>query len=151
MTRRVVLLTLGVTSLVVIAFLVPLLSLVRDVAASRATLLASVQAQSAAALVNLTTDQGAALSSTLQTQPNTTVFHYADGRLSGVAGCAGSTRCHGRRDGGEPDGRHRTRCPVAGRCWCRCSAGARRDHRGGARRSSRMPSCARASGGRRSR
>ena len=37
MTRRVVLLTLGVTSLVVIAFLAPLLSLVRDVAASQAT------------------------------------------------------------------------------------------------------------------
>ena len=86
MTRRVVLLTLGVTSLVVIAFLAPLLSLVRDVAASRATLLASVQAQSAAALVNLTTDQGAALSSTLQTQPNTTVFHYANGRVSGMEG-----------------------------------------------------------------
>ncbi len=86
MTRRVVLLTLGVTSLVVIAFLAPLLSLVRDVAASRATLLASVQAQSAAALVNFTTDQGAALSSTLQTQPNTTVFHYANGRVSSVQG-----------------------------------------------------------------
>ncbi len=49
MTRRVVLLTLGVTSLVVIAFLAPLLSLVRDVAASQATVQASVQAQSAAA------------------------------------------------------------------------------------------------------
>ena len=52
MTRRIVLLTLAVTSLVVIAFLVPLLSLVRDVAASQATIQASVQAQSAAALVN---------------------------------------------------------------------------------------------------
>ena len=86
MTRRVVLLTLGVTSLVVIAFLAPLLSLVRDVAASQATVQASVQAQSAAALVNLTTDQGAALSSTLQTQPNTTVFHYANGRVSRTQG-----------------------------------------------------------------
>jgi signal transduction histidine kinase len=50
-TRRIVLLTLAVTSLVVIAFLVPLLSLVRDVAASRETIEATVEAQSAAALV----------------------------------------------------------------------------------------------------
>jgi signal transduction histidine kinase len=78
MTRRVVLLTLGVTSLVVIAFLAPLLSLVRDVAASQATVQASVQAQSAAALVNL---DPTALASTLQRQPNTTVFTIgADGR-----------------------------------------------------------------------
>ena len=84
MTRRVVLLTLGVTSLVVIAFLAPLLSLVRDVAASQATVQASVQAQSAAALVNL--DQ-TALASTLQQQPNTTVFKIAPGgRVSGVMG-----------------------------------------------------------------
>lgn len=46
-------LTLAVTSLVVIAFLVPLLSLVRDVAASRETIEATVEAQSAAALVNV--------------------------------------------------------------------------------------------------
>ncbi|HST66988.1 MAG TPA: HAMP domain-containing sensor histidine kinase [Mycobacteriales bacterium] len=52
MTRRIVLLTLAVTSLVVIAFLVPLLSLVRDVAASRETIEATVEAQSAAALVD---------------------------------------------------------------------------------------------------
>ena len=45
MTRRVVLLTLGVTSLVLIAFLAPLLSLVRDVAANQATIEATVQAQ----------------------------------------------------------------------------------------------------------
>jgi signal transduction histidine kinase len=84
MTRRVVLLTLGVTSLVVIAFLAPLLSLVRDVAASQATVQASVQAQSAAALVNL---DPAALASTLQRQPNTTVFTIgADGRVSAVTG-----------------------------------------------------------------
>ena len=84
MTRRVVLLTLGVTSLVVIAFLAPLLSLVRDVAASQATVQASVQAQSAAALVNL--DQ-TALASTLQQQPNTTVFKIAPGgRVSVVMG-----------------------------------------------------------------
>jgi signal transduction histidine kinase len=50
-TRRIVLLTLAVTSLVVIAFLVPLLSLVRDVAASQETIEATVEAQSAAALV----------------------------------------------------------------------------------------------------
>jgi signal transduction histidine kinase len=85
MTRRVVLLTLGVTSLVVIAFLAPLLSLVRDVAASQATVQASVQAQSAAAVVNLS-DKGAALTSTLQTQPNTTVFHFSDRRVSSVQG-----------------------------------------------------------------
>ena len=84
MTRRVVLLTLGVTSLVVIAFLAPLLSLVRDVAASQATVQASVQAQSAAALVNL---DPTALASTLQRQPNTTVFTIgADGRVSNVTG-----------------------------------------------------------------
>lgn len=51
------LLTLAVTSLVVIAFLVPLLALVRDVAASRETIEATVEAQSAAALVNI--DDGA--------------------------------------------------------------------------------------------
>jgi signal transduction histidine kinase len=83
MTRRVVLLTLGVTSLVVIAFLAPLLSLVRDVAASRATIEATVQAQSAAALVNL---DEAALASTLQRQPNTTVFAFEAGRVSEVMG-----------------------------------------------------------------
>ena len=84
MTRRVVLLTLGVTSLVVIAFLAPLLSLVRDVAASQATMQASVQAQSAAALVNL---DPTALASTLQRQPNTTIFTIGpDGRVSKVTG-----------------------------------------------------------------
>jgi len=81
MTRRVVLLTLAVTSLVVIAFLAPLLSLVRDVAASQATVVASAQAQSAAAVVNLN-DQGAALMSTLQTQPNTTVFSFTGGGVT---------------------------------------------------------------------
>jgi signal transduction histidine kinase len=86
MTRRVVLLTLGVTSLVVIAFLAPLLSLVRDVAASQATVHASVQAQSAAALVN-GTDQ-VALISTLQTQPNTSVFHFSGGRVTSVQGAS---------------------------------------------------------------
>jgi signal transduction histidine kinase len=83
MTRRVVLLALGVTSLVVIAFLAPLLSLVRDVAASQATIQATVEAQSAAALVNL---DPAALTATLQRQPNTTVFMFAGGRVSGVLG-----------------------------------------------------------------
>jgi signal transduction histidine kinase len=81
MSRRIVLLTLAVTSLVVIAFLVPLLSLVRNVAASQATIEATVQAQSTAALV--TGDQ-AVLSSTLQTQPNTAVFHFTRGRVTGV-------------------------------------------------------------------
>ena len=57
MTRRIVLLTLAVTSLVVIAFLLPLLSLVRNVAESRATIRATVQAQTAASLVNLVGDQ----------------------------------------------------------------------------------------------
>ncbi len=79
MTRRVVLLTLGVTSLVVIAFLAPLLSLVRDVAANQATIEATVQAQSAAALVNLDQD---ALTSTLQGQPNTTVFSFTTGGVT---------------------------------------------------------------------
>jgi signal transduction histidine kinase len=52
-TRRIVLLALAVTSLVVIAFLVPLLFLVRDVAASRATIQGTIEAQSAAAFVNV--------------------------------------------------------------------------------------------------
>jgi signal transduction histidine kinase len=52
-SRRIVLLTLAVTSLVVIAFLVPLLALVRDVAASQETIEATVEAQSAAALVGI--------------------------------------------------------------------------------------------------
>jgi signal transduction histidine kinase len=51
--RRIVLLTVATTSLVVLAFLVPLLALVRDVAASRETIEATVEAQSAAALVNI--------------------------------------------------------------------------------------------------
>ena len=86
MTRRVVLLTLGVTSLVVIAFLVPLLSLVRDVAANQATIEASVQAQSAAALVNLGGDP---LTSALQVQPNTTVFRFTGNRVTGTQGAPG--------------------------------------------------------------
>jgi signal transduction histidine kinase len=58
-TRRIVALTLAVTSLVVIAFLVPLLSLVRDVAASQETIEATVEAQSVAALVVPETTAGA--------------------------------------------------------------------------------------------
>jgi signal transduction histidine kinase len=84
MTRRVVLLALAVTSLVVIAFLAPLLSLVRDVAASRATIEATVQAQSAAAVVDPTDPNAAALASTLQGQPNTTVF-FTGGPARGAA------------------------------------------------------------------
>lgn len=53
MTRRIVWLTLAVTSLVGIAFLVPLLQLVRDVAASRETVEARSDAQSVAALVGV--------------------------------------------------------------------------------------------------
>ena len=90
MTRRVVLLTLAVTSLVVIAFLAPLLSLVRDVAANQATIEASGQAQSAAAVVTI---GGDALTSTLQLQPTTTVFRFSmtcrwKVRLRGAAGGA---------------------------------------------------------------
>ena len=96
MTRRVVLLTLGVTSLVVIAFLAPLLSLVRDVAASQATVQASVQAQSAAALVNL---DPTALASTLQRQPNTTIFTIGpDGRVSKVTGAPAQETSHTASD-----------------------------------------------------
>jgi signal transduction histidine kinase len=78
-TRRVVLLTLAVTSLVVIAFLVPLLALVRDVAASRETIEATVEAQSAAALVNV---DDTALTLRLQglnsgSARQTTVFFFA--------------------------------------------------------------------------
>lgn len=60
MSRRIVLLTLAVTSLVVLAFLVPLLSLVRDVAAARETTYATGEAQSTAALVGVDDDTLAA-------------------------------------------------------------------------------------------
>jgi signal transduction histidine kinase len=77
-TRRIVLLALAVTSLVVIAFLVPLLFLVRDVATSRATLQGTLEAQSAAAFVNVVDD--AALESlvdSLNTEDRrTTVFQF---------------------------------------------------------------------------
>ena len=56
MTRRVVWLTLAVVSLVGIAFLVPLLALVRDVAAARETTEARAEAQSVAALVGVSED-----------------------------------------------------------------------------------------------
>lgn len=82
MTRRIVLLTLAVTSLVVIAFLVPLLSLVRDVAASRETIEATVEAQSVAALVGTGTGTEEAVSNRLEelntgTVRRTTVFAAA--------------------------------------------------------------------------
>jgi signal transduction histidine kinase len=82
-TRRIVLLTLAVTSLVVIAFLVPLLSLVRDVAANRATIRATVQAQTAASLVDVVGEQ--ALTDTLQSEPTTTVFQFPSGQLGAAA------------------------------------------------------------------
>ncbi len=53
MTRRILLLATAVTGLVVVAFLVPLLFLVRDVAAARAVAAATIEAQSAAALVGV--------------------------------------------------------------------------------------------------
>jgi signal transduction histidine kinase len=82
--RRIVLLTLAATSLVVLAFLVPLLALVRQVAASQETIEATVEAQSAAALVNI---DPAALDLTLVrlnagSARRTTVFQ--DGRTSGA-------------------------------------------------------------------
>jgi len=85
-SRRIVLVTLAVTTLVVLAFLVPLLALVRDVAASQETITATVEAQSAAALVNV---DDAALDTTLQrlnatSDRRTTVF--AGDRVRGAAG-----------------------------------------------------------------
>ena len=75
MTRRIVLLALAVTSLVVIAFLVPLLFLVRDVAASRATIQGTIEAQSAAAFVNVDNTALATFVDNLNTGDHrTTVF-----------------------------------------------------------------------------
>ena len=88
MSRRIVWLTLALTSLVGIAFLVPLLFLVRDVAASRATITATVEAQSAAAQVNVNPD-GLALVlqgfNAPESGRRTTVF-FADGRVEGAPG-----------------------------------------------------------------
>jgi signal transduction histidine kinase len=77
-TRRIVLLALAVTSLVVIAFLVPLLFLVRDVATSRATLQGTLEAQSAAAFVNVVDDAALeTLVDSLNTEDRrTTVFQF---------------------------------------------------------------------------
>jgi signal transduction histidine kinase len=84
-TRRVVLLALAVTSLVVIAFLVPLLFLVRDVAASRETIQGTVEAQSAAAFVNVDNAALASFVDDLNTGDHrTTVFLLADGRVLGA-------------------------------------------------------------------
>jgi signal transduction histidine kinase len=85
-TRRIVWLTLAVTSLVGIAFLVPLLALVRDVAASRETVEAQADAQSVAALAGLS-DESLAL--TLQrvntgSERRTTVFR--GDRVEGAPG-----------------------------------------------------------------
>ena len=53
MSRRIVLLTLATTSLVVLAFLVPLLFLVRDVADAREMSQANAEAQTVAAAVGV--------------------------------------------------------------------------------------------------
>lgn len=87
MSRRVVLLTLAVTSLIVLAFLAPMLSLVREVAESRETAIATAEAQSTAALVG---DDPAALRRALDrlnvpTSPRRTTVFAPDGRTDGVA------------------------------------------------------------------
>jgi signal transduction histidine kinase len=56
MTRRILLLSTAATALVVVAFLVPLLVLVRDVAHARADAAASIEAQSTALLIGVAND-----------------------------------------------------------------------------------------------
>jgi signal transduction histidine kinase len=83
-SRRIVWLTLALTALVGIAFLVPLLSLVRDVAASGETIEATVEAQSAAALVNVADEALDVTLGRLNSRPgNRTSVLYADGRVRG--------------------------------------------------------------------
>lgn len=101
MSRRIVLLTLAVTSLVVLAFLAPLLSLVRDVAASRETAIATTEAQSTAALVGV--DEGS-LIATLQRingpdSPRRTTVFRPGGSVEGAAAArdAGVTAVTGSR------------------------------------------------------
>ncbi|MET1074009.1 MAG: HAMP domain-containing sensor histidine kinase [Umezawaea sp.] len=83
MRRRVLLLVGATTSLVLIAFLLPLALLIQDVAADRAVQAATVRAQSLSALV-ATTDGEARALSVAQVDPNATVF-LADGTRLGVA------------------------------------------------------------------
>ncbi|PRY37881.1 sensor histidine kinase [Umezawaea tangerina] len=82
MRRRVLLLVGATTSLVLIAFLLPLALLIRDVAADRAVQAATVRAQSLSALV-ATTDGEARALSVAQVDPTATVF-LADGTRLGV-------------------------------------------------------------------
>ncbi|MEN3360553.1 MAG: hypothetical protein V7637_4535, partial [Mycobacteriales bacterium] len=56
MTRRILLLSMAATSLVVIAFLIPMLYLVRDVTNARAEVAATVEAQSIAAQIGVVGD-----------------------------------------------------------------------------------------------
>jgi signal transduction histidine kinase len=83
-TRRIVLLALAVTSLVVIAFLVPLLFLVRDVAASRETIQGTVEAQSAAAFVNVSDDALASFVTGQNTGEHQTTVYFENGKIIGA-------------------------------------------------------------------
>ncbi|MCS7477409.1 ATP-binding protein [Umezawaea endophytica] len=83
MRRRVLLLVGATTSLVLVAFLLPLALLIRDVAADRAVQAATVRAQSLSALV-ATTDAAALSLSVRQVDTDATVF-LADGTTLGAA------------------------------------------------------------------
>ncbi|HEX6346474.1 HAMP domain-containing sensor histidine kinase [Umezawaea sp.] len=82
MRRRVLLLVGATTSLVLVAFLLPLALLIRDVAADRAVQAATVRAQSLSALV-ATTDAAALSLSVRQVDTDATVF-LADGSTLGA-------------------------------------------------------------------
>ncbi len=82
MRRRVLLLVGATTSLVLVAFLLPLALLIRDVAADRAVQAATVRAQSLSALV-ATTDATALSLSVRQVDTDATVF-LADGTRLGA-------------------------------------------------------------------
>ncbi|HWO65711.1 MAG TPA: HAMP domain-containing sensor histidine kinase [Umezawaea sp.] len=82
MRRRVLLLVGATTSLVLVAFLLPLALLIRDVAADRAVQAATVRAQSLSALV-ATTDAAALSLSVRQVDTDATVF-LADGTRLGA-------------------------------------------------------------------
>ncbi|MFD9737922.1 sensor histidine kinase [Umezawaea sp. NPDC059074] len=84
MRRRVLLLVGATTSLVLIAFLLPLALLIRDVAADRAVQAATVRAQSLSALV-ATTDSRALSLSVQQVDPRASVFLADGSRLGAVA------------------------------------------------------------------
>jgi signal transduction histidine kinase len=79
--RRVLLLVGATTSLVLIAFLLPLALLIRNVAADRAVQVATVQAQSLSALVATTSGEALALS--VEQTSGVTVF-LADGTRMGA-------------------------------------------------------------------